>query len=59
MEVECEVELGRRKKKVKLSHGFDCLSRGAGDVGGGIGGGGIRTRSRTTHSRRFSMRNRR
>lgn len=69
--MQCDADLGRTKKKVKLSHEVDHLSghsvegRGArvgsaaGAGGGDFGGGGVKTRSRATGSRRSSMRNRR
>lgn len=69
---EGNLQLGiEREKKVKLSHEVDHLSghsvegRGArvgsaaGACGGDFGGGGGRTRSRATGSRRSSTRNRR
>ena len=72
LDLDIDVSEERRsKKKVKLSHDFDHLSgssvegrgvrvgvgAGAGAVGSGVSG--VKTRSRTTASRRPSMRNRR
>ena len=74
LDLDIDVSEERRsKKKVKLSHEFDPLSgssvegrggrvgvgAGAGAGAAGSGAGGVKTRSRTTASRRSSMRNRR
>jgi hypothetical protein len=69
LNLEMDVSEERRsKKKAKLSHEFDPLSgcsverrgarvgAGTGDV---VGGPGVKTRSRTIGSRRFSTRKRR